>query len=181
MKRKSLFVLLAFAVTTTPALAQDSFKDRILPFTKKFCVDCHNKDTSEGQLDLTKYGSVESLGEHFRQWEHVITFLENGEMPPQDADKPSPELRAEIISTIRRLLKEQAQLLAGDPGVILPRRLSNAEYNYTTRDLTGFIIWPASASSFDPASGEAFIKTGRALTNFPSHFFQSYLLVPAGA
>ena len=146
MKMNPLCLLLVAAATST-ALAQDAFKDRILPFTKKFCVDCHNKDTSEGQLDLTKYGSVESLGEHYRQWEHVITFLENGEMPPKDAEKPSPKLRAEIISTIRRLLKEQAQLLAGDPGVILPRRLSNAEYNYTIRELTGVDIRPADALS----------------------------------
>ena len=26
---------------------------------------------------------------------------------------------------------------AGDPGLVLVRRLSNAEYNYTIRDLTG--------------------------------------------
>jgi len=173
MKMNPLCLLLITAVSST-AFAQDAFKDRIIPFTKKFCVDCHNKDTSEGQLDLTKYGSVESLGEHYRQWEHVITFLENGEMPPKDAEKPSSKLRAEIISAIRKLLKEQAQLLAGDPGVVLPRRLSNAEYNYTIRELTSVDIGPADAFPVDPASGEGFNNTGEALTMSPALFRKYY-------
>ena len=36
----------------------------------------------------------------------------------------------------------EAQKNAGDPGTVLARRLSNAEYNYTIRDLTGVDIRP---------------------------------------
>ena len=36
----------------------------------------------------------------------------------------------------------EAQLHAGDPGIVLARRLSNAEYDYTIRDLTGVDIQP---------------------------------------
>ena len=36
----------------------------------------------------------------------------------------------------------EARKNAGDPGLVLARRLSNAEYNYTIRDLTGVDIRP---------------------------------------
>ena len=32
---------------------------------------------------------------------------------------------------------EEIKKFAGDPGMVLARRLSNAEYDYTIRDLTG--------------------------------------------
>src|SRR4029078_11299912 len=57
----------------------------------------------------------------------------------------------------------EAKKLTGDPGVVLPRRLTNAEYNYTIRDLTGVDIRPADSFPVDPASGEGFSNTGEAL------------------
>ncbi|HZO55146.1 MAG TPA: DUF1587 domain-containing protein [Bryobacteraceae bacterium] len=38
--------------------------------------------------------------------------------------------------------EREARRNAGDPGLVLTRRLSNAEYNYTIRDLTGVDIQP---------------------------------------
>ncbi len=141
---------------------------------KEYCVKCHNGETSEGELNLTRYKTVESLGEHFRQWEHVVTFLRKREMPPEDEKQPSAELRGEMVATLQRLLAQEAEKLAGDPGVVLPRRLSNAEYDYTIRDLTGVDIQPASAFPVDPASGEGFRNTGEALTMSPDLFKKYY-------
>ena len=51
-----------------------------------------------------------------------------------------------------RSADEQARKNAGDPGVVLARRLSNAEYDYTIRDLTGVDIRPAREFPVDPAN-----------------------------
>ena len=40
-------------------------------------------------------------------------------------------MRAEILATLEQVLLTEARKLAGDPGVVPPRRLSNAEYDYT--------------------------------------------------
>lgn len=183
--------IVALALIVPDALqAADAFRDRIVPFVKEYCVECHNKETSEGELNLTQYTSVEMLGEHYRQWEHVISFMQKGEMPPDDAKQPSAETRAEIMTTIAQLLKEEARKLSGDPGVVLPRRLTNSEYNYTIRDLTGVDIQPARSFPVDPASGEGFNNTGEALVMSPSLFKKYYagaqevadhiLLTPSG-
>ncbi len=154
--------------------ADDAFREQVVPFVKQYCVKCHNEETSEGELNLTRYTSVEMLGEDFRQWEHVITFLAKQEMPPAEAKQPSAELRDEIVTTLERLMVQEAGKLAGDPGVVLPRRLSNTEYDLTVRDLTGIDIRPASSFPVDPASGEGFNNTGEALTMSPSLFKKYY-------
>ena len=170
--RHFAFAFMIFVPWTV--LADDVFQTQVVPFVKQYCVKCHNQKTSEGELDLTRYSALGMLGEDFRQWEHVITFLKKEEMPPVDAKQPPAELRARILKTIEDLLQQEGRKLAGDPGVVLPRRLTNAEYNYTTRDLTGVDIRPAKSFPVDPASGEGFNNTGEALTMSPSLFKKYY-------
>ena len=66
----ALPIILSIAVLVPCAVrADDPFREQVLPFVKEHCAKCHNDKTSEGELNLTQYTSVEMLGEHFRQWE----------------------------------------------------------------------------------------------------------------
>src|SRR5262249_37854510 len=57
----------------------------------------------------------------------------------------------------------------GDPGPVVLRRLSNAEYTYTVQDLTGLdSLQPAREFPLDGAAGEGFMNTGQALVMSPS-------------
>ena len=104
------------------------------------------------------------LGEHFRQWEHVIKFLKAGDMPPEKAKQPTAAERGKIVATLERLMLSEAKKLAGDPGVVLARRLSNAEFDYTIHDLTGVDIRPTREFPVDPANVEGFDNTGDGAT-----------------
>ncbi len=168
--RAGLFVLVA----ATFARADDPFRDRIQPFLKTYCYECHNQKKAEGELNLTRYDSTAALVEDIRQWEHVIKFVKSREMPPEKAKQPSDADRAEMLRLLADVMLAEARKLAGDPGVVLPRRLSNAEYNYTIRDLTGVDIRPADSFPVDPASGEGFSNTGEALMMSPSLFKKYY-------
>ena len=171
----SAVVVAGVSSFATVALADDPFREKIVPFVKQFCADCHNADLSEAELNLVKYESAEMAAEDFRQWEHVITFVQRGEMPPKSAkQQPSPDQRAEILKTLRTVLDGEARKLAGDPGVVLPRRLSNAEYDHTIRDLTGADIRPTRSFPVDPAAGEGFDNTGEALAMSPGLFTKLY-------
>ena len=58
---------------------------------------------------------------------------------------------------------------AGDPGAVVLRRLSNAEYTATIRDLTSVeSLDPAKEFPVDGAAGEGFTNTGQALVMSPS-------------
>ncbi|MBT6154377.1 MAG: DUF1592 domain-containing protein [Planctomycetaceae bacterium] len=174
---KSPVLLLVTAIcsfTFDNVNAADAFQDQVTPFLKTYCVRCHNPKTRKAELDLTQYTSAAMLGEHFRQWEHVIKFLKAEDMPPEDAKQPTAKERATIVATLEQVMLSEATKLAGDPGVVLPRRLTGAEYDYTIRDLTGIDIRPAGSFPVDPASGEGFNNTGEALTMSPSLFKKYY-------
>src|SRR5260370_2237529 len=62
----------------------------------------------------------------------------------------------------------EARKKANDPGLVLARRLSNAEYNYTIRDLTGVDIRPTREFPVDPANTAGFDNSGESLSMSPA-------------
>ena len=95
--------------------------------------------------------------------------LRAGEMPPADAPgQPTKAARAKVVAWIESARTYAANRDAGDPGVVLARRLSNAEYNYTIRDLTGVNIAPTQTFPVDPANESGFDNSGESLTMSPA-------------
>src|ERR1044072_1490200 len=111
------------------------FTDTMHPFLESYCFSCHGKEKQKGKLDLTPYATAQAVASDYRRWEVVLDKLKGEEMPPEEAKRhPAPELRQGVIDWIQALRRHEAQRNAGDPGPVLARRLSNAEYNYTVRD-----------------------------------------------
>lgn len=167
--------LLSFSLATLAVAAsgeeslETAFRDTVQPFLRTHCVACHADQPSEGDLDLTADSNMESVIKNFRRWMVVLERLEAGDMPPEDADShPSPQDRDSIVRWITRMRDAEASRTSGDPGVVLARRLSNAEYNYTIRDLTGMDIRPAQAFPIDPANEAGFDNSGESLTMSPA-------------
>ena len=78
--------------------------------------------------------------------------------PVAEHPHPRPELRREGLAREVVRLVQEARKNDGDPGTVLARRLSNAEYDYTIRDLTGVDIRPAQEFPVDPANQAGFDK-----------------------
>src|SRR5205807_5625667 len=79
-----------------------------------------------------------------------------------------PGERRAVIEWIKALRDHEARRSAGDPGVVLARRLSNAEFDYTIRDLTGVDIRPTREFPVDPANEAGFDNSGESLTMSPA-------------
>jgi hypothetical protein len=157
------------AMSGAPAAQADVFKEKIEPFAKKYCHTCHNKKQAKGELDLTRYARDGDVTSDFRRWNSVIEFVRKGVMPPSDhKNQPTLEERGAVVGAIEAILLVEAKKHAGDPGVVLPRRLSNTEYDLSIRDLTGVTIQATKEFPVDPAGGEGFNNTGEALAMTPS-------------
>ena len=65
-------------------------------------------------------------------------------------------------------MKAEAAASAGDPGPVVLRRLNNAQYTYTIRDLTGVDLQPAREFPADSAAGEGFTNAGNAMAMSPA-------------
>ncbi len=158
----------------TPAESADDdlniqFSSTVVPFLKTYCLDCHGSDEPEAKLDLTSYLSPQAVAQDHQVWAIVLERLEASEMPPADSDQlPDSGTRQSVIDWIRAAREVEAARNAGDPGPVLARRLSNAEYNYSIRDLTGIDIRPTKTFPVDPANEAGFDNSGESLAMSPA-------------
>ena len=175
---KMISIIALFAVSSagmavagspaSPELAQ-RFKEVVQPALETYCFACHGKDKQKAKLDLRPYTTPEAVAGGYRGWELVIDRLKSNEMPPEDADEHLPaKLRQEILDWSAAMRRDEAQRHAGDPGPVPARRLSNAEYDHTIRDLTGVDIRPAREFPIDPANESGFDNSGESLTMPPA-------------
>jgi hypothetical protein len=138
---------------------------RMQPFFERYCFGCHGPRKQKGDLDLSRDFSVATIARNPRQWDQVRARLQDQDMPPEDAPRlPKPEERAAAIAWLRDVNDREARRHAGDPGIVLARRLSNAEYDYTIRDLTGVDLRPTREFPVDPANEAGFDNSGESLT-----------------
>jgi hypothetical protein len=157
-----------------PRLARE-FSETVRPFVREYCAGCHSGAKAEAQLDLTSFTTVSSVLQDFPHWTLLMERLNHHEMPPESEPQPAARLRQRVIDWVRALRTEELRKNAGDPGPVLARRLSNSEYNYTVRDLTGVDLEPTKQFPVDPANQAGFDNTGESLTMSPA-LFSKYLL-----
>jgi hypothetical protein len=140
----------------------------VRPFLNAYCLGCHSGAQPAAQFDLRKYTAYSSVVADLEHWSTVLARLHSATMPPKAAPQPAPDARNAISAWIAAVRNDEARKNAGDPGVVLARRLSNAEYDYTIRDLTGADIRPAREFPVDPANQAGFDNSGESLTMSPA-------------
>ncbi|MFN0195100.1 MAG: DUF1592 domain-containing protein [Planctomycetaceae bacterium] len=150
------------------ATLSDEYSQQIQPLVKQFCLDCHSTEKLQGELDLERFSTLKDVRTATKVWLKVAEQLDIGEMPPADAPQPTKEERQTLRDWIERYLHAEALASAGDPGPVVLRRLNNAEYTYTIRDLTGVELSPAREFPADSASGEGFTNSGNSLVMSPA-------------
>jgi hypothetical protein len=170
--KTSLFIFGILLFSAARAAAQDAelvrqLAQTVRPFLANYCTSCHGGAKPESSLDLGQYATLASVVRDHTHWELVLEKLEAGAMPPRAAKQPPDAPRRRVIEWIKAVKKNEAAKNAGDPGPVLARRLSNAEYNYTIRDLTGIDLRPAREFPIDPANQAGFDNSGESLTMSP--------------
>jgi len=159
------------AMASSPDARQleEQYQPTIRPLVTRFCEDCHNRQLAEAELDLTEFSSWTAVRKYPEAWQKIREMLDSGQMPPKDAPQPTAAEREQLSNWVHTFLKVEAQAQAGDPGRVVLRRLSNAEYTYTLRDLTGVeSLSPAAEFPVDGAAGEGFSNAGAALVMSPA-------------
>jgi hypothetical protein len=158
----------------------DVFTRSVQPILKEYCITCHSTEKQKGDLDLERFKTLDQIRRDPSVWEHALEQIRDKEMPPKDKPKPSPEQLQLLTAWMQSTLDGIALSNAGDPGPVVLRRLSNMEYTYSVRDLTGVAtLDPAKEFPVDGAAGEGFTNAGAALVMSPS-LFGKYLEAAKG-
>ena len=151
----------------TPVIDQQ-FEQTVKPFVGKYCVACHSGKMAPAQFDLKSYTSVDMVTDDFARWALLAERLKAEEMPPKPMPPPPANEAQQVIDWVAAVRAAEIKKAAGDPGVVLARRLSNAEYDYTIRDLTGQDMHVAKEFPVDPANQAGFDNSGESLTMSPA-------------
>jgi hypothetical protein len=177
VRRPSIAVALALGIFLTSALQAAHLNDAVLeqqftrvvrPFVAQYCAACHSGSSPAAQLNLKAYETTEMVAQDYPRWGLVLEKLTAQKMPPQGMPQPSAESRQAVINWVQAFRSNEERKRAGDPGPVLARRLSNAEYNYTIRDLTGMDMQPAREFPVDPANPAGFDNSGESLSMSPT-------------
>lgn len=155
-----MIVLLAIYLPTSAAA--DEIESHALSLFRRFCFDCHANDSKEGNVDIQRLASERDFANQFKTWEKVVHVLEAKRMPPKDAEQPVDSERSRLSSVIQQELNSYIQENSGDPGHVVLRRLTSAEFAYTIQDLTGLDLQLEKTFVNDAVGGEGFTNVGAA-------------------
>lgn len=150
------------------AVLERKFSQDVRPFITRYCLGCHSGENPAAQFDMKAYSNLDSVIRDHPRWALVMERLAAKEMPPKQVPQPPEEARKQVVDWIQAVRSDEARRHAGDPGTVLARRLSNAEYNYTIRDLTGVDIRPTREFPVDPANPAGFDNSGESLSMSPA-------------
>jgi len=159
--------LAALVAGSLPLSAAPAWKDAEGVLKAK-CYECHNDKKTKGEVNLQRFATDPQIAKHFGVWLKVKDTIENGDMPPPKAHQMSARERAALLGWVNGQLDHLAEAQSGDPGPVTMRRLTNAEYDYTVRDLTGHDYGLAKEFQTDGGGGEGFSNTGDVLFLSPA-------------
>jgi len=180
-----LLLAALFLSVAAPAFAADNaaldkqFHDTVQPFMGKYCAGCHSGKTPAGGLDFKSFDTMDSVTADFGRWMTAANRITAKEMPPKPMAPPPQQLADQIVAWVHSVRAEELRRHDGDPGIVLARRLSNAEYDDTIRDLTGQDLQPAKQFPVDPANTAGFDNSGESLTMSPA-LLNKYLQAARG-
>jgi hypothetical protein len=154
---------------------ETQFKDSFATLVAGHCLECHSTEVAEADVDLEKLLEWKNLSSNALVLQRALEQVKTQQMPPAESKQLSTDQKQQWITWSNAWLRTEAQRRAGDPGPVVLRRLNNAEYTYTLRDLTGITtLDPAKEFPADGAAGEGFSNAGAALAMSPA-MVQKYL------
>ena len=77
------------------------YRKLVAPLIESYCMDCHDDDTSKGDISLEGIQGNLIAGPDLDRWEKVLHQLELGQMPPKKKTQPTTAERHSLVQWIR--------------------------------------------------------------------------------
>lgn len=159
----AVLVLSGIEASVSCAGQQAQVPDSLLRALSSHCLECHNNETTEGELSLRPLlqGSMEPENAA-RVLDRIRKRVESGEMPPE-ADALSAEERKKLVASADDQLQVLAERLRDDPGDVAMSRLTPYEFRNVIRDLSdGIVVHGGRLLPNEGGAGEGFANVGAA-------------------
>lgn len=158
---QSCLLLVCLVLTAVSAAHGKDQSKEMRRMVTEFCVDCHQTDHAEAGINLETLVANNNFASDFRRWRRVAHQLDQKLMPPESSDQqPTEGQRRQLFSMIGQQIAAAEQQHDGEPGNVIMRRLTSAEYGYAIRDLTGIEFDVERNFVSDAVGGAGFTNTG---------------------
>jgi len=126
------------AAEPTPGVRSDlatQWKEGGWKLVERFCLECHNANYQEAELDLSPLADLAHAEAHPDVWSRALQMVRFGAMPPEDAELPTDSQRRSMGDAIDQAVYQVTCDLQPKSGRVTARRLNRVEYNRTVSDL----------------------------------------------
>lgn len=114
--------------------------DKVRALVEDYCLDCHDKDSLKGDLNLEKFLD-DPIVNHTEIWEKVDRRFRTRQMPPaRERYRPTESEYATTQSALEEVLDADAELHPRPGRTETIRRLNRTEYQNAIRDLLALDI-----------------------------------------
>ena len=142
---------------------------REFEFIKRYCLECHSGEKPKASLDLSRFDSMDKILSEALLWDDILIRLNQGDMPPKEADLPTLNERSEFLNWVESSLQKAACQSGPHAGPAVLRRLNRAEYSASVRDLLDIHFDAGEALPSDGSGGEGFDNASETLFISPIH------------
>ena len=128
--RLFLRLLSLFLVVSGLSAKVSKLPSQVDTFLVQYCLDCHDKQTMKGDLnlDFLEIDWADTLA--IKTWSKALKMIESGEMPPEKKKQPSDKEVHVVAKWLGQMLLENDK-----PGGTVLRRLNKEEYEQSVSDL----------------------------------------------
>lgn len=143
------------ALLALQAAVQKDFKDKVQPFVKTYCVECHGNRRSKSGINFEVAVRKPAVAPFSEIWSNSYANVNAHDMPPDDSDKqPTDAERQSFLDIVAKT----KYLSTRSPGPFVIRRLTKTEYGNTLHDLLG--VDPAVVAELpDEVPGEGYMNS----------------------
>ena len=139
------------------------FKKHVSPIFDRYCLQCHEGDDPNGDMDIGGLDPDVVHGADTLRWHAMLDALNRGEMPPSDMSQPKNEERLLLVGWLTQELEKAAEHKRGEI-VSLPRSLTKTQYRNTLNDLLGLDLDFGAELPDEGVSAEGFQNNAEVLT-----------------
>jgi Protein of unknown function (DUF1592)/Protein of unknown function (DUF1588)/Protein of unknown function (DUF1587)/Protein of unknown function (DUF1595)/Protein of unknown function (DUF1585)/Planctomycete cytochrome C len=123
----------------TPAQPADSkpFDEQVRPFLSKHCLECHGAEKPKGKFRVDQLAADVSYKAQREKWLALVEQVKTGAMPPKGKPRPAANDAQALLAWVGRQVEAAEVAHRAGEGRVGMRRLNQAEYQNTVRDLLG--------------------------------------------
>lgn len=157
----------AICILAMRSLSAAEVPGDVQAFFEKHCLECHDKDSKKGGLDLTNRAVDLSDVPAFLRWVRLHDRVQSGEMPPKDSQAPKPEEIQPVLAWLSQTLSAEEHRRREKNGRSVVRRMNRVEFENTLRDLLDVPWIEVRELLPDDGRADGYTKTAAALDVSP--------------